>query len=477
MKKIVLISLLSLLGQAFAMEQKQPNNQAQQLFKNQLLAQAVSNNNGTDVQQLLDEGANPNTLIHNPTVGQLSVTEQAIVQANAQPTVNVNYAILRALIKAGANLETRNFEGHTPLIRVVYENNVELAKELLRGKADVNAKSMRSQSTALDYASRNKSYLAMELLIGFGAHITRSMDRQVIVRNEKPNQELINFFIDAATDNSAITIRESFDLSPVLHYLLQQFYAKFSSIDQLKSFYKNLEHTSDDQSDEVTLFQRINHQINKNFNVHESDSKAQTPLYFALINGDEYMVKRLLDLGVEQIRTKMGRENISAKVSLSTPSTQNPLCYVLKQLRDVHWAKNLYPDYAAKYETYLSILELLLNYNPDIVPVEINFSDSDRYQTVMTPKDFAKEHNLEEVIELLDKKRLSLKRITAKNIICSVLNGEEDVIIPHVSTLPKELVADLRKEINKHISIANYKSHQEGHITAEQLKKLKDALA
>ncbi len=475
MKKILLITILSLMGMTFAMEQKQIGFRVTQSQKNIALSQATVNNNENYVLRLLAIGANPNTITEQK-LGPLSLVEIAVTQGNC--------GTLKALIEAGANLETRNLEGHTPLIRAAYANMTEVAQELLKGGADVNAKSLRSQKTALYNAHQNRNYHLIELLIAFGANLeefNRSERQEIFsVLNTKGYTDLhpMKFLFEATQNNPTILLRKGNDLKPALHYLLELFYSDVNDMQQLKAFYENLENNTSEvlQSAKGRVFQLINVQIQKEFNIDKSDTKAQTPLYFALENADEQMVHRLLHRGVYQ-PMKNGITTILGHMMVPGESLANPFHYVLTQLKNNYQLRNLYPNYAAKYEAYLSIFKLLLKYNEDLAHVKLNFELGRSYET-MTPKEFAEKYTLHEVINLLPEKRVpSLKKLTSKKIISNVLQADDfNESKKYLSSLSTDILALLLEEINKQTTFLSCKHDQEIYKHQEKLTSLKNVI-
>ena len=106
---------------------------------------AASNDDLELVRALIKAGAN--VKLKNQ-FGTSALTEAAII--GSAPVID-------ALLKAGADPNTRNPEGETPLMAVARSGNVEAARRLLEARADVNAKEELGRAIGLDVGRRARS--------------------------------------------------------------------------------------------------------------------------------------------------------------------------------------------------------------------------------------------------------------------------------------------------------------------------------
>jgi ankyrin repeat protein len=85
--------------------------------------------------------------------------------------IKANPIIIRELLNADANPNTRNYDNETPLMRVVGEVSyrLEVCRELVQAGADINAQDNDGR-TALMNAANNGSASSVKLLLDMGAH-------------------------------------------------------------------------------------------------------------------------------------------------------------------------------------------------------------------------------------------------------------------------------------------------------------------
>jgi ankyrin repeat protein len=134
---------------------------------------AASNGDLDLVRALIKAGAN--VKLKNQ-FGTTALTEAAII--GTAP-------IIEALLKAGADPNTRNPEGETALMAVARSGKVEAAKLLLDAGADVNAKESWGQQSAIMWAAAQSQGEMVKLLASRGADlnargIIRQWERKVI---------------------------------------------------------------------------------------------------------------------------------------------------------------------------------------------------------------------------------------------------------------------------------------------------------
>jgi ankyrin repeat protein len=118
------------------------------------------------VRRLLRAEANPNT---RNDYGSSPMSEAATV---------ANTEILELLLDAGADVESPNLEGQTALMAVARTGNLEAAELLLDHDADVDAAETWGGQTALMWASARNHPDMIDLLVEHGAEVNkRGIDR------------------------------------------------------------------------------------------------------------------------------------------------------------------------------------------------------------------------------------------------------------------------------------------------------------
>lgn len=98
---------------------------------------------------LIEKGANPNTLVRGST--PLWHIFANVIPNNDPDDPNNDLAIARFLLDKGANPDTKDFTGLTPLMSAVNSGNLELVELLLEKGADRNI-TENNGKTALDFA-------------------------------------------------------------------------------------------------------------------------------------------------------------------------------------------------------------------------------------------------------------------------------------------------------------------------------------
>ena len=134
---------------------------------------AASNGDVELVRALIRAGAN--VKLQNQ-FGTSAITEAAII--GSAPIIDL-------LLKAGADANTKNPEGETPLMAVARSGNVDAARLLVEARADVNAKENFGGQTALMWAAAQSQPEMVKFLASKGADldargIVRQWERKVI---------------------------------------------------------------------------------------------------------------------------------------------------------------------------------------------------------------------------------------------------------------------------------------------------------
>ena len=166
---------------------------AQRIYPNRDLFNAIEWNKPARVQELLNDGANPNgrdkdgfTPLGVATKkGHLDVVKELIARGadiNAKASNgytalfyaarNGDLDIVKELIAKGADVNAKDKYGVTILISTVYKRRLAIVKELVTHGADVNAKN-KSGKTALYQAADNEDLDIMKVLMDSGARVNK----------------------------------------------------------------------------------------------------------------------------------------------------------------------------------------------------------------------------------------------------------------------------------------------------------------
>ncbi|MDH5679942.1 MAG: ankyrin repeat domain-containing protein [Spirochaetota bacterium] len=201
-----------------------------------------------------------------------------------------NYEVGKILIEHGAKVKFKGVNGETPLHSAAQRDDIRFVKLLLDKGLDVNSKVVKGDDkghTPLIYAVRNGNYHIVKLLLENGANInarTQSDNELTSLhfanRSLYPNYKLINLLINKGADVNA---RDKYGFTP-FHDIL--------SIDTSQN-YKKEELTDEKQADIVKLM--IKKGVNVNLQVTSGNQKGWTPLHFACQNGNEPVIKMLLE--------------------------------------------------------------------------------------------------------------------------------------------------------------------------------------
>lgn len=111
----------------------QPTQEAIKLFKS-----GIYNFNLNEIISALDQGVNVNYIVDDKgnTALNFLAGDQRMIYVTPTPREN----IVLELIKRGANLDTIDIYGRTPLLNSVFANRPAIAKILLEAGADINIK-------------------------------------------------------------------------------------------------------------------------------------------------------------------------------------------------------------------------------------------------------------------------------------------------------------------------------------------------
>ncbi len=128
--------------------------------------------------------------------------------------VQVDVARVRKLLSEGANPNSRDTDGTTPLIIASFRTDVEIVKLLIDSGADVNAQD-RYNNTPLIQAVRGGSKEIISLLIEKGAAVNvpnKSILIEAISAFE--NLEIVKFLLDHGADVNGVSMVTNSSISP-----------------------------------------------------------------------------------------------------------------------------------------------------------------------------------------------------------------------------------------------------------------------
>src|ERR1700678_1055406 len=116
-----------------------------------------------------------------------------------------NLATLDTLIKGGADVNTRDRHGETPLMYAAYAGSLDAMKILLTNGAGVNAQS-QSGATALIWAATDLA--KVRLLIDHGANVNLATKRRrtalLVAAMSDPSAEIVKLLLDKGADLKAV---------------------------------------------------------------------------------------------------------------------------------------------------------------------------------------------------------------------------------------------------------------------------------
>ena len=133
------------------------------LYGKSALSWAIEQNAGVEVQNFLREKGAKEWVISKVEANELGKELLKIVWSGEKEEV-------LSVIKKGANLETRDGDGSTPLMRASWVGNIEVVKVLLKEGADVKALN-NDGVTALMEASDCQYFEVIDELIKYGADL------------------------------------------------------------------------------------------------------------------------------------------------------------------------------------------------------------------------------------------------------------------------------------------------------------------
>jgi ankyrin repeat protein len=122
-------------------------------------------------------------------VGAEETLDEQLIQATVQRDV----ALVKRLLAKGADVNARDKDGWTVLMRAAPGGNVELLEVLVAGGADVNAKNHRGWTALIRTVDRGGSEKALRLLLDRGADVNaRTIDHRTALLEAAAGEHQLN---------------------------------------------------------------------------------------------------------------------------------------------------------------------------------------------------------------------------------------------------------------------------------------------
>lgn len=228
---------------------------------------------------------------------------------------NDDLAIVETLIKRGVNVDLKNHEGYTPLQQAVLLKNEDIAKLLLKYKADPNITS-KYRDTALHYAVKNCHHSLIETLIDYGADVNMqgwngfTALHTAVERNDETVIEYLLFCgaeVDSARDNYSRTpLHWAADnsVSDDKLRVIQMLLINGADVNKKNVYDETPLHCLVRKPNVQTVKLFLDYGVDYNF----KDYRGVTPLIEAIYADNDEVVQLLLDHGgptplVEAIKT------------------------------------------------------------------------------------------------------------------------------------------------------------------------------
>ncbi len=178
------------------------------------LVNAINQNNFSEIEKLLKNGANPNLV-----VGQGSLLNLLTCSTTAN-----SLQVAELLLKNGANINQKDSLGNTPLIYSVQQNNPQMVALLIRHKADVNLQ-IENGATALTCAVYDNNLPLTQTLIAAGAkttpHATKAYNLYTAllgaVSQKTPSLPIVQALLKAPDAKDSINMADSNGWTPLMY--------------------------------------------------------------------------------------------------------------------------------------------------------------------------------------------------------------------------------------------------------------------
>lgn len=123
--------------------------------------------------------------------------------------------VVKLLVENGADVNSRNYEGQTPLMQAALSDQIEIAQYLLKQKADSTLYTYKTLETALHYAALFCNVEFVQLLVENGAHINAQNSEgssPLFLAVQMGKFEVVYYLLEKGADK---TITDKNGLSPL----------------------------------------------------------------------------------------------------------------------------------------------------------------------------------------------------------------------------------------------------------------------
>ncbi|MGC8824344.1 MAG: ankyrin repeat domain-containing protein [Bacteroidales bacterium] len=243
------------------------------------------------IQQLLDKGINPNTVIDE------SITPLIYAVQGGQPNI-CNYLIAR-----GADVNFRPSFGPTPLIVAIKAQRPILAEMLVNMGASVNAGDEQGR-TPIMYAIAQNDTVVFQKLLSWGANLTQAdtsgiTPLMVAVMHNRPY--FVHYILNRGISPDMP------DIHGVTPFLVAVANANYPMMDLLLEYGANINHISRKKHSALTIAlekqdeKLIQYLVDKGADVNLKIRKTETPLTIAnYFNSDIFLREILTSNGARQ---------------------------------------------------------------------------------------------------------------------------------------------------------------------------------
>jgi ankyrin repeat protein len=125
--------------------------------------------------------------------------------------------VVKLLINSGANINSRNSYGETPLSKAVQSGNMDMVRELLRRGADINSKNRRG-ITPLIIAIEDRDYPMVKFLLDAGAdpNVRDNNKKSVLALTVTSNQGNIEIVRELLKHGADINAQDRYGNTPLM---------------------------------------------------------------------------------------------------------------------------------------------------------------------------------------------------------------------------------------------------------------------
>jgi ankyrin repeat protein len=237
-----------------------------------------------------------------PTAVDINLSDKNTnTSALAYAIENNNREMIKALLAAGANANSANEYGRTPLMYLGAGATVEIVRDLIAARADADARDTSGQ-TVLMYAADGSSLAVVKELIAAGATIDArdNDDNTVLTRAaENDDPEVIKFLIQAGLSVD----RKNDDGDSALMIAARN--GKIGNLKALIDAGAMITLTQEDLTEALIETAgtndpgTVNLLLDAGAKVNAKDEEGKTALMNAAENGGPKMIKALIDAGAD----------------------------------------------------------------------------------------------------------------------------------------------------------------------------------